>query len=515
MRKVCGILSVLAALCLLLSGCGQGGEEPMGDVTPWDQGDTQQEEEPVRQELTAFALAYQQGQSLDPLTCGEGVQLQLAMLLYEPLFQLDGEFQPQPVLCEAAEVSSDYLTYTLTIRQGVLFSDGSLLEAEDVVDTLRRVMASQRYGNRLRDVQQVRRQGDSQVVVTLKAPNCAFLSLLEIPVVKSGTEEDLVPVGTGPYLLVTAGDSAYLTANPDWWQQRELPLERIELIHAKDSETAMYLFTSWETAIYATDLTDGEKPLTGSLNTVDAPTTTMQYVGINMGRTALQDMGLRQMLAQGISREMVVEGYLSGHGAEAQFPVSPLAQGYPAQIEQTYSVEAYRQLAESLEREVSLTLLVNGDNSFKTAIANYLAESWTAGKVTVTVEALPWAEYLAALERGDFDLYYGEVRLTADWNISQLVGTGGTLNYGGWSNEVTDGLLANFNARDLDSDRLALYRHLQEQVPVIPVCFKTTSLLTHSGTVENAQPTASNLFQNFPEWEIYVAQGAEEPEAGT
>lgn len=511
MRKTYGLLSVLVALCLLLSGCGQGGttEEPMEDVTPWDQGDTQQEDEPRRQELTSFALAYQQGQSLNPLTCSEGIQLQLSMLLYEPLFQLDTAFTPQSMLCESAQVSSDYLTYTLNIRQGVLFSDGSLLEADDVVDTLRRAMTSQRYGNRLRDVQQVRRQGDSQVVVTLKEPNCDFLALLDIPVVKSGTEEDLVPVGTGPYLLVTAGDGAYLTANPDWWQHRQLPLERIELIRAKDNDTAMYLFTSWETAVYATDLTDSAKPLTGSLDTVDAPTAIMQYVGINVRRTALQDMNLRQILGQGVSRETVVEGYLSGHGQEAQFPVSPLTEAYPAQLDQTYSVETYRQLADSLEREVHLKLLVNGDNSFKTTIANYLAESWTAGKVTVTVEALPWAEYLEALERGDFDLYYGEVRLTADWDVSQLVGTGGALNYGGWSNEITDSLLTNFNARDLSGDRLALYRHLQEQVPIITVCFKTTSLLTHSETVENAQPTAGNIFQNFPEWEIHVSQPGE------
>ena len=492
-------------LCLLLVGCAQMGEENYGGVsTPWEEGASQQEEAKP-QGLTAFALAYQQGQTLDPLTCSEGSQLQLTMLLYEPLFQLDSSFQPQPLLCASYLVSSDYLTYTLVIRQGVLFSDGSTLAAGDVVDTLRRAMASQRYANRLQGVQQVRRQGDDQVVITLRQPNANFLSLLDIPVVKSGTEDSGVPVGTGPYLLVTAGDGAYLTANPDWWQGKGLPLERIELVHAKDSDTAMYLFTAWETAVYATDLTGGEKPLTGSLDTVDAPTTTMQYVGINVNRTALQDLGLRQALQMGVPREMVVDGYLSGHGHAAQFPVSPLAPQYPATLEKDYSVEAYRQATQALEEDVRLTLLVNGDNTFKTAIATYLAESWTAGRVTVTVEALPWAEYTAALEQGDFDLYYGEVRLTADWDVSRLVGTGGSLNYGGWSNETTDSLLSNFNARGLGGDQLAFYRHLQEQAPVIPVCFKTTSLLTHSGTMENAVPTASNLFQNFPDWVIHIA----------
>lgn len=41
----------------------------------------------------------------------------------------------------------------------------------------------------------------------------------------------------------------------------------------------------------------------------------------------------------------------------------------------------------------------------------------------VEVNALPWEEYNAALAAGNFDLYYGEVRLTADWNLTSLLGS--------------------------------------------------------------------------------------------
>lgn len=43
--------------------------------------------------------------------------------------------------------------------------------------------------------------------------------------------------------------------------------------------------------------------------------------------------------------------------------------------------------------------------------------------------------------RCHFDLYYGEVRLTADWNLAPLLATGGRLNYGGWSDARCDQLL--------------------------------------------------------------------------
>ena len=47
-------------------------------------------------------------------------------------------------------------------------------------------------------------------------------------------------------------------------------------------------------------------------------------------------------------------------------------------------------------------------------------------------------------------------------------------------------------------------------VPLLPVCFKSDSLLTHSGAVENARPTAANIFYNFPDWVLHFAQPAEE-----
>ena len=520
-RKPAGLgMALLLALCLLLSGCGGGGRDEAAIPTRRSSGQGAEEEtdegEQAPAALTSFALAYHAGQSLDPITCGDGAQLQLATLLYEPLFQLDGEFSPQPLLCTGYTVSEDGLVYTLSIRQGVTFSDGSQLEARDVASSLRRAAASQRYGSRLRDIRQVTTRGSDTVVVTLARPNSHLPALLDIPVVKTGTEEDAAPAGTGPYLFITSGEGAFLAANPNWWQGRTLPLERIELVDAKDSDTVLYLFTAREIQVYAADLTRGEAALSGRLDAVDIPTATMQFLGINTRRAALQDQELRRVLRLGIPRETVVEGYLSGHAAPAQFAISPASGDYPAEMETAYSLETYRQSLTALwaaeeEREpLTLTLLVNADSASKTAIAQYLAQSLSVeGLLQVTVEALAWTDYLEALAGGDFDLYYGEVRLTADWDISELIGTGGELNYGGWSAVDTDAMLEACRAGGENAYR-NLCRHLREAVPLLPVCFKSASLLTHSGAVENARPTAANIFYNFPDWVLHFAQPAEE-----
>ena len=114
---------------------------------------------------------------------------------------------------------------------------------------------------------------------------------------------------------------------------------------------------------------------------------------------------------------------------------------------------------------------------------------------------------MAALQSGNFDLYYGECRLTADWDLSSIIGSGGNLNYGSYSDADTDSLLDTC-MRSADTDRAAAFAalcsHLQEQAPILPICFKNVSVLLPSDAVETITPTAANPFYDLPEWNIDI-----------
>ena len=500
---------LLLAFALLLTACGQEGLAELEEETPWYADEQPEEAEETLPEQ--FTLAYQAGQSLDPVTCSEGIQRQLANLLYEPLFALDQTFTPQPVLCDRYTVSADGLSYQLHIRSEVYFSDGSLLTAADVAATLRRAMTSERYGNRLSDIRRVTADGE-YVQVELHQANNALPALLEIPIVKSGTEDSTVPAGTGPYLLITTGEEAYLQVNENWWQGESLPLQRIELVNAKDQDTAQHLFTSHEVQLYSADLTSGGSALTGSLDCVDAATTIMQFIGIRTDHPLLADGAVRRALSLGIDRNTVCTGYLSSHALPASAPLSPQSALYPGEDTAAYSRERYRQALEDAGLNTGTTtqlrLLVNEESGEKGAVALAIAQMLTAADLEVVVETLPWTEYLEALANRDFDLYYGEVKLGADWDVTDLIGTAGGLNYGGWSNASTDLLLSEFrSSADREQAAQALYTHLAAQCPILPVCFTNTSVLTHRGIVEGMTPTADNIFYGFAQWEIAL-QGA-------
>ena len=454
-----------------------------------------------------FSLPYDPEQTLDPVTCADGMQLVAASLLGEGLFRLGPDFTAEPWLCESYTYDSDSYSYVLTLRSGITFSDGSPLTAADVKATLDRARSSQRYGARLSDVTRIT-AGEGTVTITLSGPNTGFPALLDIPIVKAGTED--LPVGTGPYLLSAEEAGLWLVANQSWWRGGGQPVDRISLVEAGDQETMLYRFTSHEVQLVTADLT-GTTPVsvTGNVRYLDADTTVLHYLGCNTARAPLDDPAVRRCLGSGLDRSHLVSAFLSSHAAASQFPVSPRSPLYPAQLEEPYSLADFTAAAEALDRSTrrTLTLLVNEENAFKVAAAREIAENFTAAGIAVTVRALPWAEYTAALAAGNFDLYYGEARLSADWDLSALVGTGGALNYGGWSDPQTDQLLAEYAAA---ADRAAalerLCRHLGEQAPILPIAFKSTSVLVQANVVEGLDPTAAEPFYNLTDCVIHLRE---------
>lgn len=505
--KLSKIMAIALAMACLLTGClpEELPEEPEDMMLPsFGEEETPEEKGPVLPER--FALPYMPGRSLDPVDCADGMQQTAASLLCEGLFRLDGSFEPQPCLCVSYTHDETASRYTFTLRPEVQFSDGTPLTARDVKATLDRARSSQRYGSRLSGISSVSASGDS-VTVSLSSPNAALAALLDVPIVKSGVQGE-IPVGTGPYFYAEEETGPYLIANQSWWRGENQPVERIALVEAPDDAAMLYRFSSHEVQLITADLTGIQTvSTTGSVGCVDADTTLMQYVGCNTSRAPLDSPALRRALSAGIDRSNVTGAFLSGHGKPAAFPVSPLSPLYPAELEEEYSLDRFAAaLRESgYVSERPLTLLVNEENGFKKAIADQLAESWSAGGVAVEVLALPWEEYFAALSAGDFDLYYGEARLAADWNLGSLLEPYGSLNYGHWSDPETSRLMAEYaGAEDRTAAMRALCARLRDQAPILPVCFKSVSVLTQANVVEGLSPTAAEPFYALGQCVIHL-----------
>ena len=495
--------SLLLLLTLLLLFALSACADTAGEEESWQDGivdkEEQEETAPASIAISELALPLLSAQTLDPITCSDGVQQTVGSLLYEGLFELDEHFLPCGVLCSEYHYDRENLTYTFIVRTDAGFPDGSSLTANDVLATLRRAAASDRYRARFSSVTEMSAAGNT-LTVRLSAPNSVFPALLDIPVVKSGTEQNDAPLGTGPYFF---SGSDMLVANTNWWRGAP-PLERIALISVKDNDTAAHLFSSYEVHLLCSDLTGSTPaPTSGSITCLEAPSCTMQYLGFNTAHPVLQNAELRSAMSELIPRSSICSVFLSGHGAPAQFPLSPAAAVYPLALEKSVSSAAYltetEALGISVEKPVHLTLLVNEENSFKRSIAARLAEDLSVGGISVTLRALPWNEYLAALQSGNFDLYYGEVTLTADWNISPLLVSGGALNYGAFSDPELEAQLRVFLADECERTARNFYSAFAKKTPFAPIAFKSVSILFPSGLIDNMHPTALSPFAGLQE----------------
>lgn len=504
------ILALLLLPILLLTGCQQKSNRT-GSSSSASSTKENSSVEKTSELPKSLSLPYFSGKTLDPVTCPDGDQQTIAALIYEGLYKLDKNLNPKPCLCTGGSCDTTATTWTYSLRNGVTFSDGSALTATDCVDTLHRAMNSDRYRSRLTNVKSIT-AGTGTVIVSLKTPNSGFSALLDIPIVKSGTETNTVPIGTGPYLFVSDDSGAWLAINPNWWGGSSQPVKKIRLASCRDTDAARYLLTSHNIQLLTTDMT-GVNPIStaGNFKFYDANTPVLQYIGINTNKKLFSSDVLRHAMWLGIDRDTMVSAYLSGHGKAAQFPVSPASKMYPSSMEENYSYNSYlsamKDAGYTSGTVHNVTLIVNSENNFRVNVAQSIASSLSEDTdLDIQVSVLPWEQYTAALKSGKYDLYLGEVKLTADWDLQPLVGTGGTMNFSGFSDSQMDQFLFNYaTAADRKGAMKSLCSYLAQKSPILPICFKSSSVVTQKGVIGNLTPSATNPFYDINTCTVHLA----------
>lgn len=496
MRSILSLF-LAAALALSLTGCGAPPDEPSASVSA----DQSQVQVPVD---TPFALPLYPAYSLHPVLASNRANLTLAPLLYEPLFQVDEQFEARNVLCKDYTVSEDGLTWTLTLVDGVTFSDGTPLTGDLVADALNLARAAgSRYAARLANI--LSSSGDgSTVTLTLGQPNGRLPLLLDIPIALG---EGSTPAGTGPYVLSGTQEEPLLTARTGWWQDAPLPAREILLRTIQRSDDLIFAFSAGDVALVDVDLM-GTNALgySGNYEAWDYATTDLIYLGFNTQSGLCRTAAVRRALATAIHREAIAQTVYANHAVPAALPFHPDSSLYDETSAQAlaYAPEELAAQVEQLRLSGrSLRLLVNSENTAKVSAAQIIAYQLESAGLKVELAQLSFEDYSAALATGDFDLFLGETVLTADFDLSPLLT--GSLNYGRWSSKETAPLLSALAAAGQESApqaAQALCAHLAQEAPIAAVCFKNGSVLTQWGRLSGLSPLRGNVFYHLDGWII-------------
>lgn len=493
------LIALILCITLGLTACSEAPaplpEEP--DVTPTPSAAPEQQ---------AFTLPYDPNGDLHPILSSSRTNAVLTGLVYQGLFELDNTFTPHEVLCSGYSVSDDQSVWTFTIGDRT-FSDGSPVTAADVVHSINLARTSTLYSSRLSDIQSVSAGESGTVILTLSTPNSLLPTLLDIPVIRD-LKDGSIPLGTGPYRFVENSGSLQLVRNPS--ASDTLP-DEIPLLAIEDADDLIYAFDSGSISLTVSDLT-GSNALgySAGYEAFDFPTSAMLYVGFQAASGPCADPLVRQAISRSFDRETVASSLLAGHADATCLPFSPHSPLYSpaheavgiynsAAVETLLHDAGYAKGEDGILRRkrspLALTFVVNTDSSFKLAIADYLADQLTDLGMEITLKKLAWDDYLATLERGEFDLYLGEVTLTADFDLRPLVDAEGALNFGHFQSIQMDTAL--FVLRFIGAESTFLLDQFQTDVPFAPLCFKRHSVLTQWQAVSGLNPTRQNPFYHL------------------
>lgn len=498
-------LALSAALAVQLTACHT---TPAPDPDP-SPSPTQEVPSPTPTPVAkqAFSLPVEPEGTWNPYVGSRSTNMILASLLYDSLYGLDNSFEPYPVLAQGAAAEEDGLTWRVTLKSGVTFSNGTALDARTVCAALTAAKGEKSlYAARLEQVKTITAEGENTVVFQLNVPNRDLLALLDIPVALVEQEE---VYGTGRYVL----DGERLLARAGGWRgSLEIPRE-IKLTSISAADELIAAFDSGGLGLVASDPTGPDAlGFSGSYQTWEYPTTTMLYLGFHRASGVCQNPEVRAALSRAVDRGELVKEVLKGHASIAALPAPPTAKRYDQTVAKTLGYDPLA-AAEALDamgyevgedgvrrsgkRTLALTLLVNSDNLFKEKLGAAIAADLEAVGFEVTVTALPWEEYKKALATGEFDLYLGETRLTGDLDLSAFFTAGSGLCYGGAPDKELAGALESARATGEWQEFYALYA---QQPPFVTLCFKTGAVLTQWGQVSGLRPTQNDLFYQLENW---------------
>lgn len=361
--------------------------------------------------------------------------------IFEGLVKADPDTgAPIPSLAEKWDISTDGLTYTFHIRNGVKWSDGQPFTADDAkftfdtimnpkTDTVRKSLYSKVKSFTVVDPMTLR--------VTLSQVYCPFLIssmtmglvpkhiLQNSPDINKDAFNTKHPVGTGPYTFVEwlNGDHVTLQANPDYWNGAPKIGQFIYKVVPNGTVLGEQLKTG-EVDLGVIDpsvLASMQKQSNVTVISNDALGYT--YIGYNQARPLFQDKLVRQALTYAINRKAIVDKILFGQGSVLNAPIPARSWAYNPAVANLYPYDPNK--AKALLKQAGWTpgpdgILAKGGQ--KLAFTSIFSSNSTPVTQLMTIAQQEWKAVgvQCTLKPMDFDALLNVINKTRDFDTATL-----------------------------------------------------------------------------------------------
>lgn len=467
-RKWISVLLALLCIVTIFTACDG---DPTEETEPSGDGG-------VQTENTDLTLPYLEADSLNPFFAVSTENTALGELCYEPLFRITASYTAEPALASSYKNEGAILIVTLHDR---VFSNGRAVTAEDVVYSFNKARTAQRYAKVLSCFASARASNSKTISFFLVAEDKYAVNLLHFPIVQKDTAEDKdkMPVGSGAY----QPSDKILVKNPR--SAVAAKQAQIKLFPISDAKYEVNALEIGNLSCMLTDFSNGTGQRV-SANTKNVPLNSMVYLGINCWNGALSSAAVRTAISNAIDSEEVVSASYQGYALPASTPFNPLwaetkgvkgrsTKGDTARAKSILERVGYNRFNAKGVRTngtyaLSYTLLVNSDNSFRTAAAQKIAKALNDAGFTVTVKAVPYAQYVSLVNSSSFDLYLGEIKLTENMNLNPFL-VGGEVAAKG-VNASSEVCLQYRSFKAGQTDMSAFMEQFLTDMPFVPICYR-------------------------------------------
>jgi len=238
---------------------------------------------PAMAQTTLRMVSHADIKVLDPIWTTALISRNFGYMIYDVLFAKDANLQIQPQMADHYTVSDDKLTYTIVLRDGLVWSDGTPVTAEDCIASLKRWGARDSYGQLLMtDTAEMKAIDDKSFAIVLKRPFGFVLDALSkvssnVPFIMPKRVAETDPykqitdfTGSGPFIFKQdewkPGEKVVFVKNPKYKPRSEPPsmlaggkvakVDRVEWLAIADPSTAMNALLAGEIDLIEAPPTD-------------------------------------------------------------------------------------------------------------------------------------------------------------------------------------------------------------------------------------------------------------------
>lgn len=386
--------------------------------------------------------------------------------LCDKLVDISPDLEIIPQLATDWTVAEDGMSIDMTVREGVVFHDGTPFNAQAVADNIERsqTMDESVRKSELSSIASVDVTGDYTLTLNLTGPDATVMAQLAdragmmispTAAAEKGVDFGLEPICSGPFSFGqrVAQDRIVLNKFADYWNADAINFDSVTFLPIPDTTVRLANLQSGDVHILErlapTDLAQAN--VDEGINVVSAVSMGYQGITFNVGNGDKgdspwgTDARLRQAFSYAVDRDAINQVVFEGAYAAGNQPFPATSPWYDADYPvEGRDVEKAKALLAEAGYPDGIDLVVQVPNTTIPLQLMQVIQSMTAeAGINIEIVSKEFATLLSDQTAGDYEASQigWSGRVDPDGNIHQFVTTGGGINDSGYSNATVDDAL--------------------------------------------------------------------------